>query len=74
MAAWTRNKLQKEEDNKKKQEKEAAVNVSSSLPGRDVFEAGTSSSYSSPITPSSAFHIRNRLLSKMGAPVCMQCV
>ena len=71
MSAWARKKIQDEEDAKKKQEKEAANNVSSNVVGKDVFESGASYSYTSPFKPNSAFHIRNRLLSKMGTTVSL---
>ncbi len=75
MSAWGRAKLEKE---KKARE---SVSPSPSSPinvpkkdtsgGRiDVFHSGTKDSYvTPPIPPSSAFHIRNRMLSKMGAKV-----
>lgn len=67
MTAWTRNRLQNEEDEKKKLEE--AAGASGSRADRDIFESGTTHSYSSPFTPKTAFQIRNRLLSKMGTPV-----
>ena len=68
-SAWARKRIQQEEDAQKQKEKEAASSVSSNVAGKDVFESGGSYSYTSPFRPNSAFHIRNRLLSKMGTTV-----
>ncbi|XP_064393937.1 major facilitator superfamily domain-containing protein 1-like isoform X2 [Halichondria panicea] len=69
MSAWHRRKVLAEEEALEQKEKEAAGNVSTSSGGKDIFESGGSYNYTSPFKPNSAFHIRNRLLSKMGAPM-----
>ena len=64
LSAWTRAKIEKakkEEEEAKKQE---------AAKSKDILNSGTRAPYVSNITPSSAFHIRNRYLSKMGAKVC----
>ncbi len=73
MSAWHRKKVLAEEEAQEQRDKEAASSVIKSSGGKDVFESGDSYNYSSPFRSQSAFHIRNRLLSKMGAPVsnCM---
>ncbi len=79
MSAWSRAKLEKQEKAEEEAAKAAAaINTKvGGLPkdpntGSGIFDSGIKS-YSSPITPSSAFHIRNRMLSKMGTKVCV-CV
>ncbi len=73
MSAWHRRKVLAEEEALEQKEKEAAGCVSTSSGGKDIFESGASYNYTSPFKPNSAFHIRNRLLSKMGAPVSKLC-
>ncbi len=66
-SAWSRRKLEKEKEEAQKL-KEAEK--------QPIFDAGPADTgvhgriqYTSPITPNSAFHIRNRMLSKLGAKV-----
>ena len=65
LSAWTRAKIEKakekeEEEEKKRQEAAKA---------KDILNSGTRAPYVSNISPPSAFHIRNRYLSRMGAKV-----
>ena len=83
MTAWTRAKLEKQEK-LEKEATESTTSTSKTInapaPGKvslagakvgDIFDSGinTRETYSSPVTPNSAFQIRNRMLSKMGAKV-----
>ena len=65
LAAWTRAKIEKEKEREEeeKKQKEAAAKE------KDLLESGTRAPYVSSVTPRSAFHIRNRYLSRMGAKV-----
>ena len=61
LSAWARKKLEKKEAAQETEEKAKFIS--------DLTYEGSQGAYSSPIQPSSAFHIRNRLLSKMGEKV-----
>ena len=65
LSAWTRAKIEKA---KKEEEEEAKKQEAAKA--KDILNSGTRAPYVSNITPPSAFHIRNRYLSKMGAKVC----
>ena len=75
MTAWARAKLEKaekEEDGLPTIPETPIINVG--VPSRDstssgIFDSGIREDYSSPVVPRTAFHIRNRMLSKMGAKV-----
>ena len=80
MSAWARKKKEnKEKEDQKKYEESVA---SEKLPiyatkgatySEVTVEGGLKvKSYTSPITPNTAFHIRNRMMSKMGAKVHTQ--
>lgn len=68
MTAWTRAKLEKEKE--QNTSPSSPINVT---PAKDsavssgIFDSGIRENYNSPVVPSTAFHIRNRMLSKMGA-------
>ena len=64
MFAWERRRLEKQEEEAAKVKVQVPVQRS-----QDIFESGLPKPYASPVVPSSAFHIRNRLLSKMGTKV-----
>ena len=61
--AWARAREERErkEEEEEEEKKRAAENM----------RAGVGDSYSSNITPSTAFHIRNRFLSRVGTKVCI---
>lgn len=73
MAAWTRKRLEEKEEKEKEKAKESAAALSASInvhaKGHDIFDSGEKLPYTSPITPNTAFNIRNRMLSKLGAKV-----
>lgn len=77
MTAWTRAKREKEEKAEKDASPGSPIN---SVPSKDatassgIFDSGIREDYSSPVMPSTAFHIRNRMLSKMGAKVRRCCL
>ena len=84
MAAWTRKKLDKQEEEEKKQRAKSPergeINTKPVAKGKmgnkgDIFDSGVEGGrYTSPIAPNSAFQIRNRMLSRMGAKVGVVCV
>ncbi len=61
LSAWTRRRLERLEKATKDDETVKLI--------PDLMPEGACETYTSPITPSSAFHIRNRLLSRMGTKV-----
>ena len=84
MTAWARKRLEKEEKAAKEAAARLAaeggpINVSSANSALSkannnydgIFDSGIRDEYNSPVVPKSAFHIRNRMLSKMGAKVSM---
>ena len=79
MSAWGKRRLEKEKKekeeakkDKEEEKKEKIPIVSKGYPGGTTYlevSPHGKIQYTSPITPNSAFHIRNRMLSKLGAKV-----
>ena len=70
LSAWTRAKIEAAKEKEEEAKKQEAAKA------KDILNSGTRAPYVSNITPPSAFHIRNRYLSRMGAKVrvCMYVV
>ena len=66
LSAWTRAKIEKAKE-REKEEEEAKKQEAAKT--KDILNSGTRAPYESNISPPSAFHIRNRFLSRMGAKV-----
>jgi len=72
MSAWGRRRLEKEKAAAKKDDEAEKVPVLGDVsPSGIGYSTGIKGKvqYTSPIMPNSAFHIRNRMLSKLGAQV-----
>ena len=75
LSAWARKKIEEDEALRKEGEDPLPRKLphsgitTSNVTYSEVTIRGGVKSYTSPIAPSSAFHIRNRMMSKMGAKV-----